>query len=231
MGNRPLRKLLHPIALPAVAGVVAVTGIVVLAGQDVDRSGAAFTDTASGTVSVESGRVSITPDTPVAVTFADRIGPGAATTQTVEVVNSSTVSVPAACVVVDVLPVRDTSPNPFNASLASAIDVTVERKPGAAAAGGAWTTVRTDTLAAIAGTTMPAFGAGLEAATANDATNQNGATVDNGETITYRFTFSMPAATGNTVGGVDITGAYADAEFQIVAENVTAGTCANAVSA
>jgi hypothetical protein len=231
MGNRPLRKLLHPVVLPAVAGVVAVTGIVVVAGQDVDRSGAAFTDTASGTVAVESGRVSISPDTPVAVSFAGRIGPGASTTQTVEVVNSSTVTSPAACVVIDVLPVRDTTPNPFNASLASVINVTVERKPGAAAAGGTWTTVRTDTLANVAGATLPAFGAGLEASTTNDATNQNGATVDNGETVTYRLTFAMPAGTGNTVGGVDITGAYADAEFQIVAENVTAGTCANAVSA
>jgi len=222
-------------ALPALAGAVFVGGLVVLAGEGVDRSGAAFTDTASGTASVESGRVDITPDSVTNVSFGGRIGPGATTTQTITVTNASNVAVPAACVIVDVLPVRSTSPNPFSAALGSVLDVTVERKAGLAASTNAWTTVATGNLTALAGTSAPAFGAGLEAATPNNAINQDGAVMDNGESMTYRFTFSMAASVGNTVTylGVPttITNAFANAEFQLAAQNVTAGDCTGAVSA
>jgi hypothetical protein len=222
------------VAFPVLAGLAAAVTFVTLASDRVSRTGAPFTDAVSGSLSLESGRVDITPDAPVSIAFTGRIGPGATTSRTVTVANTSTVVVPAACVVLDVLTARSTTPNPFNEALGSVIDVTVERKPGEAASAAPYTTVASGPLTTLAGAALPAFGSGLETDTPTSATNQKGAVVDNGEAVTYRFTFSMAATVGNTVtyGGspVTITGAYADATFQIAAQNVTAGTCAAAVS-
>lgn len=222
-------------AMPVLAGAALAGGVVTMATDTVERSSAAFTDTASGSVTVESGKVDITPDAPATIAFSGRIGPGATTTQTVTVTNVSTVTDPAACVIVDVLPVRSTTPNPFSAALASVIDVTVERKAGNAGSAASYGTVATGTLESLAPASAAAFGSGLEASTTNNATNQNGAVMDNSEAMTYRLTFSMAASVGNTVsyGGntVTITEAFANANFQIVAQNVTAGNCTGAVSA
>jgi hypothetical protein len=222
------------VAAPVLAGLAAAVGIVTVASDRVARTGAPYTDAVSGSLSLESGRVDITPDAPFTIAFTGRIGPGATTSRTVTVTNTSTVAVPAACVVLDVLGARSSTPNPFNEALGSVIDVLVERKPGDAGSTEPYTTVASSNLGALALATAPAFGSGLEAATPTSATNQRGAVVDNGEAVTYRFTFSMAAAVENTVtyGGspVTITGAYADASFQIAAQNVTAGTCAATVS-
>jgi hypothetical protein len=223
------------VALLLLAGFAAAAAAVSVATDRVQPTGAPFTDTVSGSLTIESGRVDITPDTPVSIAFSGRIGPGASTTRTVTVTNSSNVVVPASCVVLDVLAARSSATNPFNEALGSVIDVTVERKPGDLNAPGAFTTVATGSLTALAGVTAPAFGSGFEAATPTSATNQKGAVVDNGEAVTYRFTFSMAASVENTVtyGGspVTITSSFADATFQIAAQNVTAGTCAASVSA
>jgi hypothetical protein len=211
-------------ALPIAAGLVAVAGVVVVATRDVQETGAGFTDAASAGLALESGVVAISPGAPVGVPFSATLGPGESEELVLTLENESTVDVPHPCVVLDVLPER--SPG-FSEALGSVIDVVVERKPGTAAEPGAWVSLYTGNLLGLAPTTTPTFGNGTETSPVPIA--------DNGEAVTYRFTFSMGSGVGGTVtyGGTptDITDDTAGVTLGFVAENVTSGGCAGAVSA
>jgi hypothetical protein len=211
-------------ALPIAAGLVALAGVVVVATRDVQETGAGFTDAASGGLALQSGVVAITPGSPVGVPFSATLGPGESEELVLTLENESTVDVPHPCVVLDILPERALG---FSEALGSVIDVVVERKPGTAAEGGAWVNLYTGNLLGLAPSTAPTFGNGAETSPVPIA--------DNGEAVTYRFTFSMGAGVGGTVSHngtpTDITDDTAGVTFGFVAESVTSGGCAGAVSA
>jgi hypothetical protein len=222
-GRAPVRRRTAAKAVATAATVIAC-GALVAAVADVPATRAAFSDAVPVDVSLGAGVVTLRPGSPASIPFDTSLVPGAAQEYVVTVENDSTVEDPFACVRVDVLPRRTGT---FSDVLASLIEVVVERKPGAEAEPGVWTTVRSQSLAAMAPATTPAFGSGIEAAGLP--------VVDNGEAVTYRFTFLLPADTGGTVDvdgvPVDLTVTSAAVTFGVVAENVTSGGCAGSVSA
>jgi hypothetical protein len=207
----------------ATAAAVAC-GALALTAADVPTTRAGFGDAVPVDLSLGSAVVTLRPGTPASIPFDTSLVPGEAQQYVVTVENDSTVEQPFACVVVDVLPQRA---GVFSPVLASLIGVVVERKPGAEAEPGTWTTVRSDSLLNLTPETAPAFGGGIESAGLP--------VVDNGEAVTYRFSFLLPAGTGGTVDvdGVptDLTVTSAAMTFGVVAENVTGGGCDGAVSA